>query len=128
MATRIRQACGVLATGVLLALAAAPAGAITSHDGWPRINGMLLMNKLDQGRPLDARAGQDPFHALDNRYRCDGLHLSQTCFRGEATCERASVATVRSPRVPDCARRIVRATRHHNELLGGHGNDEIHAG
>jgi Ca2+-binding RTX toxin-like protein len=61
------------AAGALLAPAAALAN--TSHDGWPKIDGVLLMNKQDQSRPLDGRA-----------------------------------------------------TRGHNELLGGHGNDTIHAG
>ena len=41
------------AAGALLAPAAAPAN--TSHEGWPKIDGALLMNKQDQSRPLDGR-------------------------------------------------------------------------
>jgi hypothetical protein len=43
---------------ILLACSLGPAGvasANTSHEGWPRIDGMLLMNKTDLARPLDAR-------------------------------------------------------------------------
>jgi hypothetical protein len=128
----------------VLAVAVAPAGATTSHDGWPTINGMLLMNKLDQDRPLDARVGSDPFDGQDELYRCDGLHYSQACFEGEATCETAevppppedpdappeepAVARGRSGRSGPCDKRTIVATRHHNELLGGHGSDTIHAG
>src|SRR4051795_3437732 len=45
-----------------------------SHDGWPRINGLLMMNSRDQSRPLNGHPAR------------------------------------------------------HNELLGGHGSDTIHAG
>lgn len=93
---------------LLLALAAAAsaprAGASTSHEGWPRINGMLLMNKDDSNRPLDARPGHDPFAGHDASYRCDTIHRR---------CRAPSP-------VPHRAR--------HNELLGGHGDDRIYAG
>lgn len=71
---RTSQGATVVAIGVLGALAAV-AGAKTSHEGWPKINGDLIMHKQDQD--------------------------------GE-----------------------IRATkrRKHNELLGGHGNDQIYAG
>jgi Ca2+-binding RTX toxin-like protein len=112
-----------------LGLTSSLASATTSHEGWPTINGMLLMNKLDQDRPLDARVGQDPFDGQDEEYRCDGLHLSQQCFVGEATCELATVPQEsRKRRTGPCVTRTVRATKHHNELLGAHGDDEIHAG
>ena len=109
----------------LLAVAAAgllvPAGtaaANTSHEGWPRITGVLLMNKLDRDRPLDARPGVDPFGGRDARYSCDGVHSSRSCVtfrRGRSDGSRQ--------------RRVARLRRTgHNELLGGHGNDLIHAG
>ena len=98
----------------LLALclwAPGPAAGKASHAGWPKITGMLLMNSQDQSRPLDGRPGQDPFGGTDPSYSCDGLHRDSSC---------------------------VRSTRHtttvvpynigHNELLGGHGDDTIHAG
>lgn len=89
------------------------AAANTSHDGWPPIDGVLLMNKPDSARPLDARPGQDPFGGQDRRYSCDGVHLRGKCqlrfvwqFTGLVMSSQAG----------------------HNELLGGHGNDTIHAG
>jgi Ca2+-binding RTX toxin-like protein len=82
------------------------ASANTSHEGWPRITGVLLMNKQDQSRPLDARPGHDLFGGTDASYSCDGLHKNRSC-----------------------AHRSGVAARHgHNELLGGHGNDTIFAG
>ncbi|QEC47996.1 calcium-binding protein [Baekduia soli] len=94
----------------------------TSHAGWPPIDGMLLMNKLDQQRPLDARLGHDPFGGADTGYRCDGLHLSQRCFRRNARC------LGRRDRHGRCNRMVVRPSGRHNELLGGHGSDQIFAG
>ena len=66
-----------LLTITLVACLLLPMGvatANTSHDGWPRIDGMLLMNKTDAARPLDARPGQDPFAGTDPRYSCDAIH------------------------------------------------------
>ena len=79
----------LLLVAIVAAPSALPAAANTSHAGWPRINGMLLMNKLDQSRPLDARPGH-------NRFASTGDPVSRHA--------------------------------RHNELLGGHGNDRIHAG
>lgn len=108
----------VLALALLLLPASAAAN--TSHAGWPRIDGMLLMNKLDQDRPLDGRPGRDPFGGTDPEYRCDGLHKDSTCVGLPRHCRRAR---------PDCRHAVVVAdAARHNELLGGHGNDTIHAG
>src|SRR4051812_3171267 len=75
--TRLLGASLVLAVALgmlgMLVWAAVAVGK-ASHEGWPKIDGMLLMNKHDQSRPLSGR--------------------------------------------PDA----------HNELLGGHGSDEIVAG
>ena len=98
----------------LLVASLATAEANTSHAGWPRIDGMLLMNKLDQSRPLDARPGHDPFGGTDPRYRCDGLHKSQSCFAATAHESGDGFVVAESGR--------------HNELLGGHGDDTIYAG
>jgi Ca2+-binding RTX toxin-like protein len=89
-----------------LALGAATAEANTSHDGWPRITGVLVMNKQDQSRPLDARPGHDLFAGTDPSYSCDGLHKNRSCTHRSGTVARQG----------------------HNELLGGHGNDTIAAG
>src|SRR4051812_50038791 len=62
-------------------LLAAAAAANTSHDGWPKIDGVLLMNKTDSARPLDARPGHDPFGRRDRRYSCDAIHKRGTCHR-----------------------------------------------
>ena len=96
-----------VAVGLLTVVLAAPAArANTSHAGWPRITGVLLMNKQDQSRPLDTRIGHDLFANTDPSYSCDGLHRNRSCAHGSG----------------------VAARRGHNELLGGHGNDTIFAG
>jgi hypothetical protein len=99
----------------LAILVPAIAGANTSHAGWPKITGMLLMNKHDQSRPLDGRPGQDPFGGADRSYSCDGEHRNAACVPGGPAFEAARTSTVPA------------GTRH-NELLGGHGGDVIHAG
>jgi hypothetical protein len=95
----------------LLPAAATPAN--TSHKGWPKINGILLMNKTDRSRPLDGRPGMDPFARTDPRYSCDAVHKRGACQR-------------RFVRVG--AGFVVTTAPGHNELLGGHGNDTIFAG
>jgi Ca2+-binding RTX toxin-like protein len=82
-------------------------------DGWPRINGMLLMNATHASRPLDARPGHDPFMGTDRRYSCDG--------RRDRRCRRFLVRC-------GVRKRCVGPRIVHNELLGGHGNDTIFAG
>ena len=105
-----------LALGLLLAVLspAAVATANTSHDGWPSIDGVLLMNKRDTGRPLDARPGQDPFGGTDRRYSCDQVHKRGKCQR-------------RFQHVGG-GRHVMTGRSGHNELLGGHGSDTIYAG
>ncbi len=104
-----------LLVGLLGTLAAtAVASADTSHKLWPRINGMLLMNKNDSSRPLDARPGRDPFGGQDRNYLCDTLHKRGQC--------RHRLHTLRD------GRKIVTRRPGHNKLLGGHGSDTIYAG
>lgn len=103
----------LLATLFVSLWPAAQATANTSHEGWPKITGMLLMNKTDAPRPLDARPGQDPFAGLDPRYSCDAIHLRGSCQRRF---------------VPAPTGMVVTTTPGHNELLGGHGNDTLFAG
>ena len=91
------------------------AGANTSHDGWPEINGVLLMNKLDSARPLDARPGQDPFGGRDPLYRCDEIHRRGRCHDRFV------------PRMFPFGF-VMSSQPGHNELLGGHGNDTIYGG
>jgi hypothetical protein len=119
--SRLRPLLPVLLCAALLALVpVAAAIANTSHAGWPQINGMLLMNKLDQDRPLDARPGHDPFGGTDPEYRCDGLHRDASCVGLSRWCSRHA---------RECRHRVVVASAaRHNELLGGHGDDTIHAG
>lgn len=105
----------LLATFVL----AGPAAASTSHKGWPTINGMLLTNKTDSDRPLDARPGREPFAGKDSAYSCDAVHKRGKCQQFFVTCSSSACkpGTV-----------VVADKRVHNELLGGHGSDTIHAG
>src|SRR3954451_8616304 len=107
----MRKAISIVAA--LVALPAGTATANTSHEGWPKIDGMLLMNKTDAPRPFDARPGQDPFMTTDPSYSCDGVHLRGSCQRRL---------------VPQPNRLVVTPAAGHNELLGGHGNDTILAG
>ena len=97
----------------LSGITATSAAANTSHDGRPRINGMLLMNKTDLARPLDGRPGHDPFGGTDPRYSCDAVHKRGSCQKRMVHTAAGVVVTSRSG---------------HNELLGGHGNDALHAG
>jgi Ca2+-binding RTX toxin-like protein len=112
----------LLTVAALTAVVIPSAVAKTSHHGWPRINGMLLINRLDQSRPLDARTGHDPFAGTDGQYRCDGQHLNQYCFKNSTRC------TGNRDRHGRCDRMVVKYTRRHHELLGAHGNDQIYAG
>jgi Ca2+-binding RTX toxin-like protein len=107
----------VLLSVALVAASVVVAGAAanTSHDGWPKIDGVLLMNKTDGSRPLDARPGRDPFGGRDRRYSCDAIHKRGKCHR-------------RFVRVRGARGRVMTARHGHNELLGGHGDDTIHAG
>jgi Ca2+-binding RTX toxin-like protein len=126
----------LLLAAVLVGAALIPATAAlanTSHDGWPQINGMLLMNKDDSDRPLDGRPGHEPFGGQDERYSCDSEHLRGHCQDffvdpngGDATIGargRGDDVTGSRP-----AHLVVKNVRVHNELLGGHGNDKIYAG
>ena len=103
----------LLITLALVAIPTATAAANTSHEGWPRIDGMLLMNKTDAPRPLDARPGHDPFAGTDPRYSCDAIHKRGSCQRRMVQAPQGIVVTAASG---------------HNELLGGHGNDALYAG
>jgi hypothetical protein len=122
---------------------AGTAGANTSHAGWPKITGMLLMNKHDQSRPLDGRPGQDPFGGADHTYSCDGAHLNTACVPGgpafapdDLPCGRRAIDAAVHDWPAFFVRRLCHAARtstvpagaRHNELLGGHGDDVIHAG
>ena len=103
----------VVALALCALLPVAPAAANTSHDGWPSIDGMLLMNKDDSSRPLDARPGFDPFGGTDEEYSCDAVHRVGACQRRLVDSDEGYVVTERPG---------------HNELLGGHGSDTVHAG
>ena len=105
----------ILALLAALLLPAVPAVAMTSHDGWPKITGVLLMNKHDRSRTLDARPGMDPFGGMDSRYSCDGIHKRGKCQRHFRKHKKGKGRVMTSRAV-------------HNELLGGHGNDTIFAG
>jgi Ca2+-binding RTX toxin-like protein len=109
-------ALALVACALTAVAAAAPPGSVNQRgDGWPRINGMLLMNAHHGGRPLDARPGNDPFMGTDRRYRCDGRRRGGSCRRFLERCADGSGLCVKDMNV-------------HNELLGGHGSDTIYGG
>jgi hypothetical protein len=109
--------CACLAVAAWVAVAVAN----TSHEGWPAIDGVLLMNKTDSSRPLDARPGQDPFGGTDRRYSCDEIHV-----RGG--CHSRFVPHFDAASRPPQYGFVMSSQPGHNELLGGHGSDTIHAG
>ena len=117
----LRPASILLALTLLAAAFAAPApaappGAVNqAADGWPQITGMLLLNRHDGDRTLDARPGRDPFGGEDPSYSCDGERSSRNCEHRFVRCDVGHGWCV-SP------------TPANNELLGGHGNDTIHGG
>jgi Ca2+-binding RTX toxin-like protein len=103
-----------------------------SHAGWPEINGMLLMNAGNESRPLDGRPGHGPFDGTDPTYSCNGVDNFTRCLRGGPDPLRfgppdAPHLSCRAE-ASSCWRQVVPAGIGHNELLGGHGNDTIHAG
>jgi Ca2+-binding RTX toxin-like protein len=137
------------ALAAVLALAApAAAPANTSHAGWPAIDGMLLINKLDQSRPLDGRPGGDPFDGTDYSNSCPKGQIHSHCIPNGVriarhhgvTCKSLAAAEAKltkklgiAPHASRCTQTLasaalVPATIGHDELLGGHGNDTIHAG
>jgi hypothetical protein len=121
----------ILALGALAPAATAVAN--TSHDGWPRIDGMLLMNKDDSNRPLDARPGHDPFGGQDHSYSCDTAHVYGSCQTHFVNADGTRPPFGRpvvgrgadQAAVPGL---VVASEAVHNELLGGHGSDAIYAG
>ena len=119
----MRLSSTVIALTLVAAVAAvayaAPPGSVNQRgDGWPKIDGMLLMNSDHASRPLDARIGRDPFMGTDPNYSCDGEGRGGSCLR----------FLVRCPEPGNRGKRCVGDRRVHNELLGGHGNDTIFAG
>ncbi len=114
---RLLLACVLFGALAGAAYAAAPGAVNQRGDGWPRINGMVLINSHHGNRPLDARPGADPFQGRDPKYRCDGKHRNGKCLRKLVKCADGGK---KKRCVPD---RVM-----HNELLGGHGNDTIFAG
>jgi hypothetical protein len=98
---------------------ASPALANTSHEGWPTITGILMMNKLDQSRVLDARIpGTDPTLVP---------HIAG------ATPPAATVTVPVHDYVSKTNQGYGGSNAKptwlgHNELLGGHGNDTVYAG
>lgn len=125
----------LLAFTVFAFLRAAPAGALADHEGWPPYhNGsrdtMLLMNKLDGDRPLDARPGLDPFGGQDRLYRCDAIHeQSDSCFPRLVPLFNGLPLEVLDPRLALAAglKLVMTGVEGHSRLLGGHGDDTIHA-
>jgi len=91
----------LVALCVCSGLLAASATANTSHDGWPQINGVLLMNKNDSDRSLDGRPGQDAFGGEDSGYSCDEVHVFGSCRQHFAPAGGAPVAG--DPRSPASA-------------------------
>ena len=122
---RILIAVALLGATATIASAAPPGAVNQRGDGWPKINGLLLINSHHGSRPLDARPGRDPFMGTDRKYRCDGKHRNGKCVRKLVKCPVVPGA----PKPKKKRKRLCVSDRVvHNELLGGHGNDTIYAG
>jgi hypothetical protein len=85
---------------------------------------MLLMNKTDSSRPLDARPGYDPFAGADLSYSCDAVHKRGRCQAFIVPCAMSEAVAGTC----HLGALMVAPLTVHNELLGGHGDDTIHAG
>ncbi|HEV2811918.1 MAG TPA: calcium-binding protein [Solirubrobacteraceae bacterium] len=106
---------GVAAAGLAPSALGAEPGAVNQRaDGWPQIDGLVLINAHHADRPLDARVGNDPFMGADPTYSCNGEDPAGACVRLLVACGEGLLC--------------VSDRRAHNELLGGHGNDTIFAG
>lgn len=124
MAHRVRALLALAALSLLaLLVLAGSSRAVTKadHSGWPAITGALILNKANQSRPIDMRPGHDPFQRTDPSYSCDGTHRNNLCFIKLGACTARGHSCAAPPVIPAASRR-------HNELLGGHGNDTIYAG
>jgi Ca2+-binding RTX toxin-like protein len=104
----------LLVAGVAIAPAADPGAVNQRGDGWPKIDGLVLINSDHSARPLDARPGSDPFQGKDPQYSCDAKEPAGACVALLVVCGTGLLC------VSD---KVV-----HNELLGGHGSDTIFAG
>ncbi|HEX3874516.1 MAG TPA: hypothetical protein VHW26_10260 [Solirubrobacteraceae bacterium] len=149
MSKRSSRLSAALIAVALALMAPAASLANTSHAGWPPITGMVLINLLDQPRPLDGRPGGDPFDGSFASKVCrppshsecvpDGTLLPVVPGVG-VTCsalvaaESALSAQLNTPTpasvcsAPLAKAALIPATIGHNELLGGGGSDTIHAG
>lgn len=94
---------------------------MTDHSGWPKINGLQLMNQRDGERPLDARWGRDPHGGQDRSYSWNQV-AKAICKGGGSACYE------RDGQVNGTPRYVVPEKPRHNKLLGGHGSDTIYAG
>ena len=112
---------------VLLPAVCAVAGANTSHEGWPRINGDLKMHKADQSGPL---------HATKKRRHNEllGGHGNDVIRAGRAgdvlwgDYKPGGQPTSQHDRLfGGPGRDIVYASHGTNSILGRGGNDVIHA-
>jgi hypothetical protein len=116
MSTRMLMA-SIAAALLVPSLAAAK----TDQSAWPTINGLVLMNKQDGRRPLDARWGRDPHGGQDRSYSWDQVARA-ICKGGGTRCYERDGSVNGRPRW------IVPSESRHNKLLGGHGSDTIFAG
>src|SRR5215211_5454880 len=79
-----------------------------SHEGWPRINGMLMMNSRDQSRPLNGHPAK---------------HNELLGGHGSDTIQAGNVGDVIWGDYKPCCQPTTQVDR----LSGGPGNDHIYA-
>jgi RTX calcium-binding nonapeptide repeat (4 copies) len=113
---RLVRRLALLLIAVPLAIAS-PSLANTSHDGWPKLTGILMMNKLDQSRTLDARIPGASPSVVHHLAGVAPLVLSVPVHNYVSKTNQGYAGSNARP-----------TWLGHNELLGGHGSDTIWAG
>ena len=124
MASRRKTIAAIVACAVTAA-AGGVAQANTSHDGWPKIDGVLKMNKDD---------GND---TMTGTRRATSSSAATTPTRSTATAGRTSCGATTSPPARAPPRSIacsaaagsdfIYASHGQNIIVAGSGNDTIHA-
>jgi hypothetical protein len=119
----------VLLPAFLCALCAVPAVVVgnTSHAGWPRIDGALIMHKFDQSGPIYA-----PFPSLHNELL--GGHGNDSIYAGNAGDviwgdykPYGQPTTQQDVLQGGDGRDFIYASHGHNIIDTGGGNDVVHA-
>jgi hypothetical protein len=115
----------VLAASAVVLVPAAPAGAKASHEGWPRINGVLKMDKRDRGLTLRGTRRSDELLGGHRGNRIIGGPASDVLWGDYKPSGQNSWQFDRM--AGGDGRDFIYASHGRNRIYGGTGNDVIHA-